>query len=224
MTMTRKEIEDAISGLPDGPYGDLQKCLIALGDLREEYGATIFRLAVASICLEAGEPMTPEQRVHLNAALDRLRRAELRGAGVFTWDTSRVREYQQQKANFTGDLSIVAHAYLGEHPPGVETAPMPDQQFENFIQRLYKQLVSEGMEIVQAEYIESVARGQWCQSNGDFVVIPKAEYERLLNAVDPAICRMQFPDGTVPGNAREAAEGWKRWADEFEQRAKLSGE
>lgn len=36
---------------------------------------------------------------------------------------------------------------------------------------------------------------------------------------DPPVCRLQFPDGTVPGNAREAAEGWKKWADEFEQRA-----
>lgn len=31
--------------------------------------------------------------------------------------------------------------------------------------------------------------------------------------LDPPVCRLQFPDGTVPGNAREAAEGWKRWYD-----------
>lgn len=32
--------------------------------------------------------------------------------------------------------------------------------------------------------------------------------------LDPAVCRLQFPDGTVPGNAREATEGWKKWYDE----------
>jgi hypothetical protein len=38
-----------------------------------------------------------------------------------------------------------------------------------------------------------------------------AELEAL---VDPAVCRLQFPDGSVPGNAKEAAEGWKRRHDE----------
>ena len=158
MTMTRKEIEDVISGLPDGPHGALQQCLIALGDLREEYGATIFRLAVASICLEAGEPMTPEQ------------------------------------------------------------------QFENFIQRFYGKLVRDGMAIANAEYIESVARSQWVSPNCDSVVIPKDEYHRMLSDLDPPVCRLQFPDGSVPENVREAAEGWKWWADEFEQRARQAGE
>jgi hypothetical protein len=31
---------------------------------------------------------------------------------------------------------------------------------------------------------------------------------------DPPVCRLQFPDGSVPGNAREAAEGWHRIAEE----------
>jgi len=37
--------------------------------------------------------------------------------------------------------------------------------------------------------------------------------------LDPPVCRLQFPDGTVPGNAREAAEGWKRWYDEMDDEA-----
>ncbi len=36
------------------------------------------------------------------------------------------------------------------------------------------------------------------------------EAEAML---DPPVCRRQFPDGSVPSNAREAAEGWKRFAD-----------
>lgn len=36
----------------------------------------------------------------------------------------------------------------------------------------------------------------------------------LTALVDPSICRLQFPDGTVPGNAKEAAEGWYRVANE----------
>ena len=31
---------------------------------------------------------------------------------------------------------------------------------------------------------------------------------------DPAVCRLQFPDGSVPGNATEAAQGWHRVASE----------
>lgn len=34
-----------------------------------------------------------------------------------------------------------------------------------------------------------------------------AELERQL---DPAICRLQLPDGTVPSNAEDCAHGWKR--------------
>lgn len=34
--------------------------------------------------------------------------------------------------------------------------------------------------------------------------------------LDPPVCRLQFPDGSVPGNAREAAEGWKRRHDEMQ--------
>lgn len=39
--------------------------------------------------------------------------------------------------------------------------------------------------------------------------------QELLTLLDPPVCRLQFPDGHVPGNAVEAAEGWKRWADTF---------
>lgn len=41
---------------------------------------------------------------------------------------------------------------------------------------------------------------------------------------DPPVCRLQFPDGTVPGNAREAAEGWKAWADKRHELVKLTME
>ena len=37
------------------------------------------------------------------------------------------------------------------------------------------------------------------------------EIERLHASFDPPICRLQFPDGGVPGNIFECAEGWKRW-------------
>jgi hypothetical protein len=47
----------------------------------------------------------------------------------------------------------------------------------------------------------------------------KPQRDRLSGELDPPVCRLQFPDGTVPGNAREAAEGWKKWADEFQRRA-----
>jgi hypothetical protein len=33
--------------------------------------------------------------------------------------------------------------------------------------------------------------------------------------LDPSVCRLQFPDGSVPSNAREAAEGWKKWYDKL---------
>ena len=38
--------------------------------------------------------------------------------------------------------------------------------------------------------------------------------ERLRADFDPPICRLQFPDGSVPGNLLEAAEGWKRRYEE----------
>ncbi len=39
----------------------------------------------------------------------------------------------------------------------------------------------------------------------------------LEHELDPPVCRLQFPDGTVPGNSREAAEGWKKWADDWRE-------
>lgn len=36
------------------------------------------------------------------------------------------------------------------------------------------------------------------------------EVDRLLTLLDPPVCRLQFPDGGVPGNAAEAAVGWHR--------------
>lgn len=53
----------------------------------------------------------------------------------------------------------------------------------------------------------------------DYAKRMKARIEMLEADLDPPICRLQFPDGSVPGNAREAAEGWKKWADEFQRRA-----
>jgi hypothetical protein len=44
----------------------------------------------------------------------------------------------------------------------------------------------------------------------------------LNDLIDPPVCRLQFPDGGVPGNAKEAAEGWKKWADEFQRRWKAA--
>ena len=44
--------------------------------------------------------------------------------------------------------------------------------------------------------------------------------DQLESQLDPPVCRLQFPDGTVPGNVRECAEGWKKWADEFQRRWK----
>ncbi len=49
----------------------------------------------------------------------------------------------------------------------------------------------------------------------------RARLAALEEDLDPPVCRLQFPDGTVPCNAREAGEGWKKWADEFQRRAKL---
>ena len=42
--------------------------------------------------------------------------------------------------------------------------------------------------------------------------------------LDPPVCRLQFPDGTVPANAREAAEGWKRWHDEKAAQARVEAD
>ena len=42
----------------------------------------------------------------------------------------------------------------------------------------------------------------------------RAENWRLTIELDPPSCRTQFPDGTVPANAREAIEGWKNFYDE----------
>lgn len=50
------------------------------------------------------------------------------------------------------------------------------------------------------------------------------EIARLTALLDPPVCRLQFPDGHVPGDAKEAAEGWKKWADEFERRWKAAKE
>ncbi len=41
----------------------------------------------------------------------------------------------------------------------------------------------------------------------------RAERDRLQAELDPPVCRLQFPDGSVPGNAREAAEGWHQHCD-----------
>lgn len=43
--------------------------------------------------------------------------------------------------------------------------------------------------------------------------------ELLEGIIDPPICRLQLPDGCVPGNAKEAAEGWKKWADHYRMQA-----
>ena len=50
---------------------------------------------------------------------------------------------------------------------------------------------------------------------------------RLSEILDPPICRRQFPDGGVPGNIVECAEGWKRnaerlWKERDEFKASLS--
>jgi hypothetical protein len=46
----------------------------------------------------------------------------------------------------------------------------------------------------------------------------EAERER-----DPPICRLQFPDGSVPGDVLECAEGWKRWYEQtYERVAELN--
>ena len=42
-----------------------------------------------------------------------------------------------------------------------------------------------------------------------------AEVDRLKAMLDPPICRLQFPDGHVPGNIAECAEGWKKHAEKF---------
>jgi hypothetical protein len=48
--------------------------------------------------------------------------------------------------------------------------------------------------------------------------------ESLRERLGPSVCRLQFPDGSVPGDAAEAANGWKKWADEFEHRAREAAE
>ena len=46
-----------------------------------------------------------------------------------------------------------------------------------------------------------------------------AEWERrFLRIVDIDLCRLQFPDGEVPGNTEECARGWHRWFGEMEVR------
>lgn len=42
------------------------------------------------------------------------------------------------------------------------------------------------------------------------IVSLKDRLERAEADLDPPVCRLQFPDGSVPANAREAAEGWHR--------------
>lgn len=54
-------------------------------------------------------------------------------------------------------------------------------------------------------------------TNGDHscaerLLIRIADLEQQL---DPPVCRLQFPDGTVPGNVREAADGWHRVATDL---------
>jgi hypothetical protein len=39
--------------------------------------------------------------------------------------------------------------------------------------------------------------------------------EQLRASLDPAICRLQFPDGSVPADVQECAEGWKRAYEEL---------
>ncbi len=42
----------------------------------------------------------------------------------------------------------------------------------------------------------------------------EGEAERLKAQLDPAICRLQFPDGSVPADLQECAQGWKRRCEE----------
>lgn len=46
-----------------------------------------------------------------------------------------------------------------------------------------------------------------------YIDAAEAEIARLLKLLDPPVCRLQLPDGTVPANAAEAAIGWKREYD-----------
>ena len=48
----------------------------------------------------------------------------------------------------------------------------------------------------------------------DAIELVFEERDRLVQQVDPAVCRLQFPDGSVPGNVTEAAQGWHRVAIE----------
>jgi NTP pyrophosphatase (non-canonical NTP hydrolase) len=44
--------------------------------------------------------------------------------------------------------------------------------------------------------------------------------QALNQHIDAPVARMQFPDGSVPSNTIEAAEGWKRHYDELERRTR----
>ena len=48
------------------------------------------------------------------------------------------------------------------------------------------------------------------------------EIERLHASFDPPICRLQFPDGSVPGNIFECAKGWKHWYESHGNEVALS--
>lgn len=47
------------------------------------------------------------------------------------------------------------------------------------------------------------------EATTDTIVASQGRIAELEMQIDPPICRLQFPDGSVPGNAREAAEGWR---------------
>lgn len=64
-----------------------------------------------------------------------------------------------------------------------------------------------------------------CRQTGREYVSPQrrieeleAELQQARAAMDPAICRLQFPDGSVPEDIQQCAEGWKRAYDELSQR------
>jgi hypothetical protein len=52
----------------------------------------------------------------------------------------------------------------------------------------------------------------------DALTAAEARIVELEGELDPAICRLQFPDGSVPGNVLECAEGWKRWYEQTSDR------
>jgi hypothetical protein len=53
-----------------------------------------------------------------------------------------------------------------------------------------------------------------CLRRGDALAASEGRVRALEAELDPPVCHLQFPDGSVPGNVREAAEGWKRWHDD----------